>query len=150
MLRNELTFYIGRRLGHYEPRTRYCELVLNGEFVGLYYFIEKIKRGKERVSVAKRDSINPENGGFILKFDKGAKAGVVQYVYPKDDEVTANEKSYINNFMKSYVNALNSSYFLTDSGYKKYISPKSLVDYVFSFTTLLMEKRLPLPLRSGA
>jgi hypothetical protein len=130
MLRNELTFYIGRRLDHYEPRTRYCELVLNGEFVGLYYFIEKIKRGKERVNVAKRDSINPEDGGFVLKYDKGAGAGVVQYVYPKDDEVTATEKSYINSFMKSYVNALNSSYFLSDSGYKKFMSPKSMVDYV--------------------
>ena len=43
-LRDPLTYTLGRRTGHYAPRTHYCELFLNGTYQGLYLFSEKIKR----------------------------------------------------------------------------------------------------------
>jgi hypothetical protein len=132
MIRNELTLYIGRRLGHYETRTQYCELIYNGEYQGLYLFMEKIRRGKNRVNVAKRDSINPAEGGFIFKYDKDLGSGAIDLVYPKDEDVTPTEKSYITNFRNNYHAVLkNARLFLDpDSGYKHYISGKSLIDNV--------------------
>lgn len=130
LIRNELTFYIGRRLGHYEPRTQYCELILNGEYQGLYVFMEKIKRGKQRVNVAKRDTINPAEGGFVFKYDKPT-AGSIQYVYPKKKDITKKEKDYINAFRDKCFKVLKSDYYMDpDSGYKKYFSTKSLIDNV--------------------
>ena len=130
LIRTELTYLLFARMDHYAPRTRYCELIYNGQYMGLYYFMEKIKRGKDRVDVAKRDTTNPEEGGFIFKYDKPTRKAI-QFVYPKKDEVTTKEKTYITNFVKEFENVLKSDKFLDlEEGYRKYVSGKSLVDYV--------------------
>jgi hypothetical protein len=134
LIRNELTFCIGCRLGHYVPRTQYCEMIYNGEYQGLYLFTEKIKRGKNRVNVAKRDSLNPEEGGFVFKYDKnnGGAGGILQYVYPKADEITKAETDYFMKNLNSYFAVLNNGrlFLSLDSGYRKYVSTKTLIDYV--------------------
>ena len=43
LMRNFLTFYLGRRMNNYSPRTVYCELVVNGDYRGVYVLMEKIK-----------------------------------------------------------------------------------------------------------
>ena len=66
-------------LGRYASRTRFCEVVLNGEYQGIYVFMEKIKRDNNRVNVAK---LNPDEitgddltGGYIIKIDKETGSG---------------------------------------------------------------------------
>src|SRR6478609_1144731 len=81
MIRDVLAYELARRSGHYAPRTRYFELFIRNsdrplsmkDYVGVYVLIEKIKRGKERVNIAK---LTPENrsepeitGGYIVKRD---------------------------------------------------------------------------------
>ena len=44
LMRNFLTFDLGRKMGNYSPRTVYCELVVNGSYEGIYILMEKIKR----------------------------------------------------------------------------------------------------------
>ncbi|MCX7985882.1 MAG: CotH kinase family protein [Bacteroidales bacterium] len=130
MIKTELVFMLGRKMGHYEPRTRYCELILNGEYMGMYYFMEKIKRDKNRVDVAKRDSVFPENGGYIFKYDKPNRK-VIQYIYPDKDEISAGEKKYLSNYIKSFEASLKSPKFLDPvDGYRRYINPYSLIDYI--------------------
>lgn len=34
LLRNVLTYELARQMGHYAPRTRFCELILNGSYQG--------------------------------------------------------------------------------------------------------------------
>ena len=41
--RNTMIFDLARRFGRYQPRTKYCELILNDEYKGLYLLVEKIK-----------------------------------------------------------------------------------------------------------
>ncbi|MGC8803244.1 MAG: CotH kinase family protein [Bacteroidales bacterium] len=130
LIKTELVYMLGRKMGHYEPRTQYCELIYNGEYMGLYYFMEKIKRDKNRVNVAKRDSIFPENGGYVFKYDKPNRK-VVQFIYPDDDEITEAEKNYLINFIKSFEATLKSPRFLDPvEGYRRYVNPYSLIDYV--------------------
>ncbi len=51
-------------MGHYAPRTVYCEVVVNGDYQGIYLLGEKIKQDKNRVDIAK---LNPdENSGDDL------------------------------------------------------------------------------------
>jgi hypothetical protein len=130
-IRNEFVFTLGRKLDHYEPRTKYCELVYNGEYLGLYLFVEKIKRGDKRVNVAKRDSIHPEDGGYVFKFDKPYGSGI-HNIYPKADEITINERNYLQGFWKSFADTIVKSRKFLDpkEGYKKYVSGKSLIDFV--------------------
>ncbi len=44
-------------MGHYAPRTVYCEVVLNEQYKGIYLLGEKIKQDKNRVNIAK---LNPD------------------------------------------------------------------------------------------
>jgi hypothetical protein len=134
IIRNEFTFYLGRRQGHYETRTRYCEFILDGEFLGLYIMTEKIKRDSNRVNIAKLKTTDitgtDVTGGYIMKYDKPNNA-VLQVTYPKEEDIQPQQTNYINQYLTSYYNALNSAKFLDpDLGYKRYMDPKSLIDYI--------------------
>jgi len=135
-IRNELEFIIGRKLGHYEPRTRFCELLINGDLMGLYELAEKIKRNINRVNIEKLDNTSTDiSGGYIVKYDKlnDGPDPNLQYVYPKTDEITYNQEEYINNFFSDFYSVLDKPEFLDPVlGYKKYIDPQSMIDYVIA------------------
>ncbi len=115
LLRNNLTYFLSRQMGHYAPRSKYCELFINNEYQGVYMLTEKIKRDKNRVNINKIDD-KDLSGGYIIKIDKltdsppnaswcsnftnfNNHAVCFQYHYPKADEITIDQKIYIENYM---------------------------------------------------
>jgi hypothetical protein len=132
-IRNALVYDWGMSTGHWTPRVKFCEVILDGEFIGLYNLIEKIKRDTNRVYVAK---LNPDEisginmtGGYIVKYDKGDNR--LQVVYPKESDLQPEQLEYIRNFVKGYEGKLLSNDGLDpEKGYKKYIDPQSLIDYM--------------------
>lgn len=72
-MRNSLAFDLFRRMGHYAPRTRLVEVVINNDYQGIYLLTEKIKQDKNRVDIAKLavDDISGDDltGGYIFKID---------------------------------------------------------------------------------
>ena len=74
MLFNYVGYNLYREMGQYASRTKLVEVELNGEYMGVYVFLEKLKRNKERIDVAKLEATDsdPESisGGYILKIDK--------------------------------------------------------------------------------
>ena len=73
MLRDPLAFAMWREMGHWGPRTTMVELVMDGEYHGIYIFCEAIKRGAERVNVSKLKKTDIEGrdltGGYILRIE---------------------------------------------------------------------------------
>ncbi|MEQ8475715.1 MAG: CotH kinase family protein [Fulvivirga sp.] len=69
-----LGYEISRNIGKYASRTKFVELELNGEYQGVYIFMEKLKRDDNRIDLSKLEpsEIDEENitGGYILKIDK--------------------------------------------------------------------------------
>jgi len=135
LIRNELAFIMGRGMGHYEPRTRYCNLELNGEFLGLYYLAEKIKRDSNRVNVAKLSasdiSGDDVTGGYVLLYDQNDDK--VQFVYPKNKDLQPEQKEYIDQYLNNFQTSLLKPNFLdTDSSYTNYIDTQSLIDYIIA------------------
>jgi hypothetical protein len=149
-LRNVLAFEIFRRMGNYAPRMRYCEVVLNGEYQGIYLLGEKIKQDKGRVNIAtlKPTDISGDDltGGYIIKndyytatdswtsqFPPWNKPGaLVHFVYhdPPEKDITVEQKAYIREFINSVETVLyNSSFNSPVFGYKAYIDIKSFSDY---------------------
>ena len=145
LIRNILAYQLSSELGHYAPRTKLCELVLNGEYWGVYVLIEKIKRDKNRVDIP---SLNPDeiagddlSGGYILKIDKqtgnsgplwtSALGGIYfQYEYPEYDVIVQQKKDYIKGYIDDFEYALNSENFDDpELGYRKYFDENSLVDF---------------------
>ena len=148
-MRNPLAYKLSQDLNHYAPRTQYCELVLNGEYKGIFVLSETIKRGKKRVDIAKNDTTNnsPQGvtGGYIIKNDKYNNDGFLSnfhpldvlslnvhliYHYPKARNITIPQKNYIADFINDYETVLYSSNFKNPTtGYRKYIDTRSFIDY---------------------
>ena len=73
MMRDVFAFDMWNHMDHWAPRTRYCEVVMNGKYIGVYVLCEKIKRGKDRIDIAK---LTPKDtsalditGGYIVRVD---------------------------------------------------------------------------------
>ena len=152
-LRNVLAYKFSRELGQYASRTRYCELILNGTYQGLYIFMEKIKRDDDRIDIAELDSSDTHGsdvtGGYILKIDKidweqddgwssqylplSGSSKKVFYIFhdPKHDELVKEQKNYIHAFMDEFEQLMKSnSYADSISGYTNLIDVKSFIDYL--------------------
>jgi len=152
LIRNILACQLSNDIGRYASRTRCCELVLNDDYMGVYVLMEKIKRDKNRVNIARLSpadiSGDAITGGYIIKIDKpdGAKNDgwespflphpggwqriFYQYHYPNQDEISSEQKAYIRAFMLSYETVMNGpSYRDPQIGYAKYIDVPSAVDY---------------------
>ncbi len=153
MLRNALTYHMGRKMGRWQPGFKFCEVYLNGSYSGVYLLIERIKRDKNRLDIAK---LKPEEisgddltGGYIVKVDKltglsssdyftthpinrysDADNYIFSYVYPKSNVITNEQKAYIFGYLEDFENVLNGISFNDPVlGYKKYIDVNSFVDF---------------------
>ena len=150
LMRNFLTFDLGRKMGHYSPRTVYCELVINGDYKGIYILMEKIKRDNDRVDIAKLDADDlvgdSLTGGYIIKVDKytgnggldwmsdfpniGGDPLYIQYHYPESTALQPQQLNYIEQYVDSFEYALDGSNFTdTAIGYSKYIDVNSFIDF---------------------
>jgi len=65
LMRNTLTFDLARDIGRYAPRCQYCELVVNGDYRGVYVLMEKIKRDNDRIDFI-RIKVLHQGLGFVL------------------------------------------------------------------------------------
>ena len=148
MMNNVLAMKIGNDMGRYSSRTRFVELVLNGEYQGLYVMMEKIKRDKDRVDIAKLKATEVEGddltGGYIIRIDKGTYQGwesrynsyntnrkiFFQYYYPDQNNIRTEQKLYIQDYVDGFEEAIASSNYTNNSGkrYTDYINLRSFVD----------------------
>lgn len=148
LMHNFLAYTISRQMGHWAANCRYVELVLNGEYAGIYVLMEKIKRNDGRVKIAKigkNDTSGDKlTGGYIFSIDKQAdgwfsafNAGIYgnvpvqySYVYPKLSSIAPEQKEYIKNYVDSFENAINSTgYQDTISGWRHFADEASFIDY---------------------
>jgi hypothetical protein len=153
MIRNVLTYKIGNEMGRWAPRTQMCEVILNGEYIGVYVFMERIKVNPGRVNIDPlnySDTLNNElTGGYIIKIDKTTAGGVIAWNSPytsaapgsstigyqlHDPDAIAMHPSqlqYIENIVTNWENALAGPNF-TDPvlGYKPFIDEASFIDFM--------------------
>lgn len=73
MMRDPFAFDLWNEMGHWAPRNRYCEVVMNGHYIGVYILCEKIKRAENRLSIAKLKKTDTSGleltGGYIVRID---------------------------------------------------------------------------------
>lgn len=153
LMRNTFTYFLANKMGWYAPRTRYVELVLNGEYQGIYVLMEKIKRDANRVNISKlkiSDTTGADvTGGYIFKIDKSTGNDVdfftsnfppaaqsqgqtirFFYDYPKFEEIHPRQKEYLKAYVDSFENSLASpGYLHPTNGYRKFMHTPSFVDY---------------------
>ncbi len=129
LIKNVFTYTLGRRMGYYAPRTRFCELVLNGNDLGLYVLTEKIKQDKNRVNITELN--NNDNvgisitGGYILEYNHG-----LEIIYPDPKYISLEQENYINRYIEKCQDLIQQiDYCKTENEYKNYIDINSVADY---------------------
>ncbi len=77
LLRNYMWYNIAGEIMDYSPNVRFCEVILNGEYKGLYLMTETICAGKNgsrlNLSVDKKDN---SFAGYCLRLDRGSENGL--------------------------------------------------------------------------
>ena len=159
LIRNKLIYELSNRMGRYTTKTEFVELTINYEYKGLYIFMEKLKRDKNRIDISKLENADIDeeliSGGYIIKIDKsdmedgsytdynsfqsqfdvfgnenGDKRINFNYEYPKPGEIHANQKNYIKNYFYEFESSLASNNFKDPvNGFRKYIDEDSFIDF---------------------
>ena len=154
-MRDFLSYELSEALGQYASRRQYCEVVINGDYKGLYVFMEKIKPDKGRVNIEKMDQTcnsYPEvTGGYIVKADKTTGGDLVAWTmqgyggggwggwgsntdfimhYPKPSEITNTQKNYIHNVFNDLASVSNQHNTSAASGIPSVIDIPSFVDFM--------------------
>lgn len=151
LMNNVLTYHLARSMGHYAPRTRHVEVIINDEYQGVYVLTERIKQGPGRLDIAglqPGDITGDElSGGYILSVDRdeGPQEGFVssfpaqvsgngqeiyfRHRYPQADDMAPEQASYIQDFILAFETALHGPQFTQPlNGYRAYADAASFVD----------------------
>lgn len=154
LMSNALAYEFARRMGRYAPRTMYCEVFVDGDYQGVFNLTEKVKRGKNRVDIAKlnpQDTLGDElTGGYIIEMNHNGAPGAwdsqylpinyssnnlpVQYkfVYPKNTEIQPSQAEYIHAYVDSFELSLHEPNFADpELGYRKWIDESTFLDFMF-------------------
>jgi hypothetical protein len=149
-LRIPMSFYLSQQMGHYASNWRYVEVVLDGDYRGLYILTEKLKRDKNRVDIAKlteTDIAGDEvTGGYILRIDwldddnglqsnydsQGEMPLLLQWYYPKAENIQVEQTTYITNWMHTFEDAVFADNYTNNQGvrYNDYIDVTSFTDFL--------------------
>jgi hypothetical protein len=152
LIRNYLSYNLGRSISDYAPRTRFCELFIDGQYWGIYVLTEKIKQDSNRVNIAR---LKPEDveghqltGGYIVKIDRSAgdytdgwfspypgtgtsgESPFFAYHDPNRFEIVQVQKNYVQNKVTTFEGALHGDQYKDPyTGYRKYIDVGSFIDF---------------------
>ncbi len=151
LMRNAFIYELSNQIGRYAVRTRFVELFKNdnggnlsysGDYDGVYTFMEKISRDRDRVPVERLPTSVSRGpgieGGYMLKIDRldpgdsGISAGgrTLGWVYPKEDDATNTQSSWIRDYINSMNDSLNApNYADPVNGYARYLDADSWVDH---------------------
>lgn len=147
-IRDYLALSLAKDLTFYSPRTRFCEVVVNGDYKGLYILTEKIKVDQQRVNVQKStptDILFPQvSGGYITKADKTTGGDPIAWLmgsntpvqvtfihdYPAPETINPFQHQYIfSQFQALDISTANQNTSPT-SGYPSIIDIPTFIDYI--------------------
>jgi len=158
LMRNYQMFTWSRQIGRYAVRTKFVEVFLDydgdgqvewdgggqwsdTDYRGVYVFMEKIKRGNDRVDIARldpSDNSEPEiTGGYILKKDWGGDGFMTEiyedymmYEDPRFEELTWQQRDWIETHFNEFEEVLDGPAWDDPcNGYVNYIDVGSFIDH---------------------
>ncbi len=146
LVRDYLTYNLSWKIGNYASRQRYCEVIINNSYQGLYILQEKIKIDDNRVNIQKitptDNSGSAVTGGYLIKADKVSGNDVSAWTMatyasnptdfihesPDNDDITSAQHTYISSEFKNLA-AKASNDNIVD-GYPAIIDLPSFIDFI--------------------
>lgn len=143
LMRDYLAYETYRHTGNYSSRGRYCEVLINGNYQGLYLLLEKIKADENRVNITKLNTTDnygeTVTGGYITKSDKTTgndpvawRIGSSEFIHhsPTPQEVTSQQNTYIYNRFAALNTAASTKNNSITTGIPSIIDIPSFVDFM--------------------
>jgi len=136
-IRDPLGMHMSRCLGRWASRTIHCELVLNGEYLGIYILMEKIKPDRNRVNIERMSPADLEGdavtGGYIYEVaQSGPDFGLRRrFKYPKGDKIMPQQAEYIRAYDDGFRTAMAGPHCADPlMGYPAWIDSDSFIDEI--------------------
>jgi len=142
-MRNIIGFELSKRLGlAWTPEARPCELVLNGDYLGIYFLTELIRVDKDRVNIVEQADMvtDPEaiTGGWLVEIDnydtdphvaitEGNDQPII-FTYKTPEILSAEQENYL----RTQMTAINEAIYTSDktsTEWEKYIDIDELARY---------------------
>ncbi|MEN8680951.1 MAG: CotH kinase family protein [Akkermansiaceae bacterium] len=149
MMRNQIAYGQGARMGDYSPRTRHFELFFNPDggsvgmehYQGIYLLVERIKISNERLDLSKLDPADTEepdiSGGYILRKDRVGSGDRsittnierVQLLFHEPDAPNTAQINYMRDYLNDFEDALHGPDFADpEVGFRAFIDEDSFID----------------------
>lgn len=147
LIRDYLCYNLTRQMGQYATRTQFCEVIINGDYRGLYILQEKIKDDSKRVNIEEITEDDNEGinltGGYITKADKTtggdeeifwlqSYVGWTGFIHevPKPEDATVAQNNYIQAQFTGLESAAQSEDNSIETGYPSIIDIPTFIDYM--------------------
>lgn len=145
LLRNVLAYHLGAATGQYTPRTRLCEVLINGSYQGVYMLTEKIKQDKNRVDINPLEVSDNQGdaltGGYIFQIDRdkdwttldGWESSYPPHKFyafhdPHFEDLTTEQRNFLKSYVQLFEAQMNSNAYA--ALYTNFIDRRSWVDYM--------------------
>ena len=141
-MRDVISYELSEKLGQYTTRRVYCEVMVNGDYKGLYVFMEKIKADDNRVNIDK-------DGGYIVQTDRaengtpaawtmpeygngwwGGDIAIFVHHYPKYENITTAQNEYIKSVFFDLADKAGSHNISIENGFPSIIDVSTFVDFM--------------------
>ncbi len=142
-LRNTLGYKVSQDMGLvYTPDRRAVEVLLNGEYIGLYFLNETVRIDKDRVAITKQLDNETDatliTGGWLLEIDNTDDAAQIKvtegngntarFTYKDPEELSAAQSTYLTD----QLNAMNTAIYTSDKSsttWENYINLDTIARY---------------------
>ena len=154
LIRDVTLFELMKGTLEYVPSGKYCELILNGVYQGIYIMAARVRQGENRINIPEPSDDNDDklSGGYHLEIDRSNEPGFwgevntknlfeinyssktyYQYKYPDEEDLSQEMKNYIISYVKEMEHAVAGEDFKNPStGYRAYLDILSMIDYMIA------------------
>lgn len=158
MMRDVLTYELARPWMDFVPSQRYCEVIFDGYYYGIYILTERVSKGKKRLNLHDPGEDDGDmTGDYLVVLDRGKGTyytsryhttvgidgetmpnSLVRYEYESPDEedfttLPEGTKDSLNQEIdKMETSFLSNDYTNAEKGYRQYIDPTSFIDYMLA------------------
>lgn len=145
LVRNYVAYTVAGQIMTWAPNVRFCELILNGEYRGVYLLVEAITKGEGRVDLTEPEPGRPMTS-WLIRWDRDGKADTpldtfTYYTYqagvsapdlryPGKNTVTPERIAYVTAELSDIERAIYSTDFKDPAkGYARYLNVDAFADY---------------------
>ncbi len=147
LIRDYLSYDLSREIGQYAARGRYCEVIVNGDYRGLYVLMEKLKLDDNRINIAEMTATDYTGrdltGGYIVKSDKANGDPIAwsmptiinnttDFIHdkPNPNEILGQQSAYIRSQFLLLSEATNRNNSSIENGFPSIIDIPTFVDFM--------------------